>query len=87
MLIACWLAQPAAGALARAMRLLSEVTEEATPAEVAAGRLSDDKLERLRVALLTHGVALLNGPVVPNAILQKLRPRFEFDAAYRYLDA
>ena len=35
----------------------------------------------------THGFALLAGGVVPTSVLDKLAPRFEFDAAYRYLDA
>ena len=66
---------------------LADVTEEATPAEVAAGRLGDAKIARLAAHMRQHGVALLTGGVVPAAILGHLAPRFEFDAAYRYLDA
>jgi hypothetical protein len=67
--------------------VLSDVTEVATPVEVAAGRLEDDKIARLAAHMREHGCALLTGSVVPTRVLEQLAPRFEFDAAYRYLDA
>jgi hypothetical protein len=70
-----------------AVRLPADATEEATPAEVAAGRLSDDKVGRLAAHIREHGFAVLTGPVIPTAVLDQLGPRFEFDAAWRYLDA
>ena len=66
--------------------VLSDVTEAATSAEVAAGRLGDDKIQRLAAHVRTHGFALLAG-AIPTSTLELLAPRFEFDAAYRYLDA
>jgi hypothetical protein len=67
--------------------VLSDVTEVASPEEVAAGRLDDDKIERLAGYMRVHGCALLAGGVVPTRVLEQLAPRFEFDTAYRYLDA
>jgi ectoine hydroxylase-related dioxygenase (phytanoyl-CoA dioxygenase family) len=66
---------------------LADVTVEATSAEIAAGKLDTEKAQRIAAHIKNHGFALLSGGVVPAPVLEDLNPRFEFDAAYRYMEA